>query len=35
MLVFFVVSGEKHITKQTFLVLCGYFFRKKSSLLKI
>jgi len=29
MLVFFVVSGEKRITKQTFLVFCGYFFPKK------
>jgi len=25
MLVFFVVSEEKHITKQMLLVLCGYF----------
>jgi len=32
---FFVVSGEKRITKQMLLVLCGYFFRKKSSFLKI
>jgi len=30
MLVFFVVSREKRITKQIFLVLCGYFFSGKS-----
>jgi len=29
MLVFFVVSGEKRITKQMFFVLCGYFFPEK------
>jgi len=29
MLVFFVVSGEKRITKQISLVLCGYFFPEK------
>jgi len=29
MLIFFAVSGEKRITKQTFLVLCGYLFPEK------
>jgi len=29
MLFCFVVSGEKRITKQMFLVLCGYFFQEK------
>jgi len=31
MLVFFVVSGEKRITKQLFLVLYGYLFPEKVS----
>jgi len=30
-LVFFVVSGEKRITKQLFLVLYGYLFPEKVS----
>jgi len=34
-LVFFVVSREKRITKQMYLVLCGYFFWKKSLFLNI
>jgi len=28
-MIFFVASGEKRITKQMFLVLCGYFFPEK------
>jgi len=31
MLVFFVVSGEKRIAKQLFLVLCGHLFPEKVS----
>jgi len=34
MLLFFVVSVEKRITKQMLLVFCGYFFWKTSSFLK-
>jgi len=34
MLVFFVVSGEKRITKQMFLGLCGYFFLESHRFLR-
>jgi len=34
MLVFFVVSGEKRITKQMFLGLCGYFFLESHHFLR-